>query len=243
VHSVWVGTVELTRDELLVQLAEHRRFLAVSTAAFDAGDHAEAKRIAASLRVLLHDFGASRALLVELGTRHQIEWLDTAGSLLPLEGNAQMPLVFVSVEERLGQTGATWLPTLDAWDRRLQERPQLPAEVEESLARLRAEGSLRSRGRWLPFDEWWEADVLRDKGGQNFTRADLVRALADMDGWAQVDADLDDVYQRLVRQTFSGWAIRLENSPYVPLLSPAFASMRQIAFEVERSLHRADPTP
>lgn len=145
------------------------------------------------------------------------------------------------MEERPNQLGATWLPTLDAWDRRLQERPQLPPDVEETLARMRAEDSLRSRGRWLPFAGWWDADVLRDKGGQNFTRADLVRALAKTDGGADVDPGLDEAYHRLSRQSSSGWVIKLENGPDVPPLSPALASVRQVAFEVERSLHRGEP--
>jgi hypothetical protein len=238
-----VTRVEQTRDGLLLALEQQRRFLVLSCAAFDAGDHAEAQRIATTLRVLLHQLGSSRALLIELGTRDQIGWLDTAGSLLPLEGSAQTPLVFVRVEKRSEQSKATWLPTLDAWDHRLQERPELSPDVEETLARGRADQSLRSRGRWLPFDEWWDADVLRDKVGQTFTRADLVRALANTDGEAQVDRDLLQVYDRLSRPNSSGWVTKHENGPDGPLLSPAMASVRQVAFEVEWSLHRAKPPP
>ena len=55
-----------------------------------------------------------------------------------------------------------------------------PAELlEATLARMRVEHSLRSRGSWLSFDEWWTADVLRDTDGLNFTRAGLVEALED----------------------------------------------------------------
>jgi hypothetical protein len=238
---VYVGRVEQTRDGLLLQLEEQRRFLGLSCAAFDAGDHAEAQRIATTLRVLLHQLGSSRALLIELGTRDQIGWLDTAGSLLPLEGSAQTPLVFVRAEERPEHSRPTWLPTLDAWDRRLQERPQLSPEVQETLARGRAEQSLRSRGRWLPFAEWWDADILRDRAGQNFTRADLVRALANTDGEASVDPSLHQAYNRLSRPSSAGWVMRHENSPDVPLTGPAMTSVRQIAFEVEWSLHRGKP--
>ena len=240
-HSGWVNSLEQTRDDLLLQLEEQRRFLALSCAAFDAGEHAEAKRIATTLRVLLHDLGSSRALLVELGRRDELGWLDTAGSLLPLENHAQTPLVFIDVQEGPDRPSASWLPTLDAWDRRLQPRPRLSPDVEETLARLRAEDALRSRGRWLPFAEWWETYVLRDRAGQNFTRADLVRALANTDSEARVDPDLEQRYRRLSQQSSSGWAVRLENLREVPTLSPALASVRQVAFEVERSLHRGEP--
>jgi hypothetical protein len=208
-------TLEQTRDGRLVELAEQRRFLAVSCSAFDAGDQAEAKRIAAVLQVLLHGRGSEPALLEELGSRGQIGWLDTAGSILPAVAGAQTPLAY----KKAAQPGSTWLPTLDAWDRRLQERPQLPAETEETLARLRAEHVLRSRGSWLPFDEWWEADILRDRRGQTSSRADLVQLLASPDGAARIAPDFGEA----------------------PGVSPALASMRQVAFEVERSLHRASP--
>jgi hypothetical protein len=229
---------EQTRDELLAELAEQRRFLAVSSAAFDEGDHAEARRIAVALRTLLHHLGGHRAVLVELGTRDQIEWLDTAGSILPLVSGAQTPLVFLQVD----QGKSTWMPTLDAWDRRLQERPQLPPEAEETLSRMRAERTLRTRGSWLPFTEWWEAHILRDMRGQDFSRADLVQALSSSDGAVPVDAALEGPHQRLSRRSSTGWAIKLERGPGVPTLSPVLASMRQVAFEVERSLHRANPT-
>ena len=233
-----MDTVEQTRDGLLQQLAEQRRFLAVSCTAFDSGDQAEAKRIATSLRVLLHGLGSVSALLVRLDTRDQIGWLDTAGSILPVPG-VQAPLVFLKVDAR--RSRSSWLPTLDAWDRRLQERPRLPRDTEETLARMRAEHSLRSRGGWLPFAQWWAADVLRDVDGQTFTRASLVKAMANADGRAGDDPVLDETYRRLSKPDSYGWATKLEEGPSVPLPTPAPASVRQVAFEVETSLYRGAP--
>jgi hypothetical protein len=241
VHPGSVVTIERTRSELLILAAEQRRFLAVSCAAFDAGDHAEAKRIATCLRALLQDLGTGQALLAELGTRDQIGWLDTAGSMLPLEGHVQTPLVHVGAGERPDQAEARWLPTLDAWDRRLQERHQLPPSVEKSLARMRAEHTLRSRGQLLPFPEWWEAEVMCDEGGQRFTRADLVMALTDPDGGVRVDPALDVDHHHRPRWDSSGWASDLDDHPHVPPLGPTLSSVRQVAFEVEMSLYRADP--
>jgi hypothetical protein len=234
-----VDRLEPTREELLQRLDEQRRFLAVSCAAFDAGDQAEGKRLASTLTVLLHDLARRGALLAQLGTRDEIEWLDTAGSILPLVAGAQTPLVVLGVDLRLHRSRSSWLPTLDGWDRRLQERPQLSPDAEATLARMRTEGSLRSRGSWLPFAEWWNADVLRDTSGLNFTRAGLVEALANTDDDAHEDPRLELVHRRLTKPDATGWATKLEPGLAVPLLSPALASVRQLAFEVERSLHRA----
>jgi hypothetical protein len=240
VHPGSVTTTELTRSELEVLVAEQRRFLTVSCTAFDAGDHAEGKRIATCLRELLQDLQHGQALLAELGTRDLIEWLDTAGSLLPLVGREQLPLVVAGNQERAGQTGAAWLPTLDAWDRRLQERPHLPPSVEESLARMRAEHTLRSRGQWLRFAEWWEADVMCDVDGQKFTRADLVTTLTDPDSGVRVTPAIEETHRRRPRWDSSGWASQLDDHPHVPPLGPTLASVRQVAFEVQMSLHRAE---
>jgi hypothetical protein len=234
--------IEETREELLQRVAEQRRFLAVSSLAFDAGDHAEAKRLASTMRVLLQDLPGGRAPLDQLGMRGQIGWLDTAGSILPLVAGAQTPLVYLTVDKRLHQSRSSWLPTLDAWDRRLQERPRLPSDVEETLAQMRLDRSLRSRGSWMPFDEWWTADVLRDMGGENLTRSDLVNALANTDREAHADPELDNLYRRLSRNSSFGWTIKMEKGPSVPLLTPALASVRQIAFEVDASLHRGAAT-
>ena len=240
-QSVGVTRVKETRDELRMQLEEQRRFLAMSGAAFDAGDHAEAKRIASTLRVLLDGVGSTPPLLARLGTRERIGWLDTAGSMLPLEGSAQTPLVFAVADERPAHEGAMWLPTLDAWDRRLRERRPLSPDMEETLARMRADRTLRSRGSWLPFAEWWEADVLRDTDGQSFTRADLLRAMTNTDGEVLAGPNRDAAHRRISAPGSSGWVTARERRTPVPPLSPALASVRQVAYEVERSLLRREP--
>jgi hypothetical protein len=241
IHADQMSQLEQTRDELLGRVAEQRRFLTTSCNAFDASDHAEAKRIATAVQALLLGASSDLALLAQLQIRDQIGWLDTAGSILPLVAGAQTPLVYLTVDARLDQTRSSWLPTLDAWDRRLQARPRLAPDVEETLARMRASQLLRSRGSWLAFADWWSADVMRDMSGQHFTRADLVQALANEADEAHVDPHLDELYRRLTRPTSSGWAIDLEAGPAVPLLTPLLASVRQIAYEVETSLHRGAP--
>ncbi|WP_437322116.1 helix-turn-helix domain-containing protein [Sorangium sp. So ce385] len=74
--------VPQTRRELEQQLDEHVAFLKDSAEAYDSGKTHEAKRLAASMRVLLHDTPNSHSLLGQLGKK-TIAILDTAGEIDP----------------------------------------------------------------------------------------------------------------------------------------------------------------
>jgi hypothetical protein len=52
-----------TDDELREHLRDSVEFLAASSAAYDAGAEGEAKRIATTIRVLVHDTNSSKSLL------------------------------------------------------------------------------------------------------------------------------------------------------------------------------------
>jgi hypothetical protein len=64
-------------DELRRHLEEHIGFLKTSAELYDKGNLAEAKRLAVSLRVLLHDTPASKSLLGQLGMKGE-PFCDTA---------------------------------------------------------------------------------------------------------------------------------------------------------------------
>lgn len=68
---------KLSRDQLIAHRNEHVDFLKSSAAAFDAGFTGEAKRMAVSLRVLLHETAASHSILAQLGERRR-SMVDTA---------------------------------------------------------------------------------------------------------------------------------------------------------------------
>jgi hypothetical protein len=74
--------VAVSREDLERQLRDHYDFLKRSGEAFDAGYEGEAKRLATSVRVLVHD-GQGRPLLRLLGAQKKIADLDTAGTLIP----------------------------------------------------------------------------------------------------------------------------------------------------------------
>lgn len=107
------------------------------------------------------------------------------------------------------------------------------------------------------FVDWWETPVLHDHEGNAFTRKDFVLAVADQDGGAHVDAQLEPAYEALTRgnsmrmttsteTTEDGWEVLMGGTfgggPQ-PLVEPpthgeplensvALASIRQIAHEM-----------
>src|SRR5450830_1072721 len=70
-------TVSRTPDELELLLEEQIDFLKLSCASFDNGFAGEIKRLAVSVRVLVHDTNASTSLLT-LANRKSIDFVDTA---------------------------------------------------------------------------------------------------------------------------------------------------------------------
>src|SRR4051794_38541440 len=70
-------TYAQTREDLERLLREQVTFLRRSAEAYDAGDEAEAKRLATHVRVLVHDTESSHSLLGLLGVKEQLGYEDT----------------------------------------------------------------------------------------------------------------------------------------------------------------------
>jgi hypothetical protein len=101
------GRVPQTADELAVHVREHVDFLRTSGRAFDLGSRAEAKRVATSVRVLVHDTGRSRSALRQLGLKSTMTFWCSAS---PISGyGGQHPLVALY----RSATGSAFAPLLD----------------------------------------------------------------------------------------------------------------------------------
>lgn len=72
----------LTHNQLVAHREEHLQFIWSSSFSFDQGFLGEAKRIAVSLRVLLHETAQSHSILAQLGER-QRDMVDTSGPYNP----------------------------------------------------------------------------------------------------------------------------------------------------------------
>jgi hypothetical protein len=147
----WFGMAQDFKEQFDQQVS----FLESSAEAYDEGREEEAKRLAVSLRVLLHDTGNSVSLLTHLGVKDQLSFVDTAGGDLPPGTIVIFDGGLCSVRRTLGVGGDTrFVPVLGIDP----ERNSQPRQC---------------------FEDWWETPILRDQEGNSFARKTFVRAVAD----------------------------------------------------------------
>ena len=171
--------VRISEDDLRINLDEQVAFLKASAESYDGGFQGEGKRLAVTLRVLLHNSRSSNALLAQLGQLDSIRFFDSAlpntpGNLLTYSG------LVVTAHTKVG---AEYLPMLD--DKQV------------------------GPGEWLLFKRWWETAVFVDDKRREISRKDLVLSLADQDGGAHVDASLNDWYFALTHENSMGWTVTI----------------------------------
>lgn len=201
-----------TKEELIEHLQEHIGFLAASCISFDNGFLAEAKRMATSIRVLLHDTVSSKSLLGLLGIKEKISFINKAE---PFDGN--------SMVSHLGLVAMQSYNNKASYCALLDNIPPYP-----DLKPLK------------PFDEWWNEIVIKDNSGEKFTRKSLVLDLANKDGGAHVDPKLNSSYANLTRNNSAGWSSYTSEEGETPIKDIELHSVRQITHELTRTLTTID---
>jgi hypothetical protein len=203
-------------------------FLQASAAAYDGGNEPEAKRLAVSLRVLLHDTRRSTSLLTHLAVKDRLPFRHTASEPPPPGAIVMFSGGLCSIQASLGEGGggSRFVPVLGT-------DPERNSQPEQC------------------FEDWWTTPILHDQEGNSFSRRDFVGAVANKDGGAHVDATLGASYaalthgnsMRLTQEkgtTDDGWEVVMggviggppdESSERISN-SIALASIRQITFEV-----------
>jgi len=204
--------INRSKEDLQCLLREQIEFLRCSAAAYDRGLKGEAKRLAVVIRVLLHDTKKSKSLLRQLGLRDKMLYQDTA---LKINANNLLPTNGLAVLDGIRN-----------------EAGKLTAQYAAPLSNL-------DTPRWhdpKPFDRWWKTTVIKDDKGNLFCREKLVLIAANQEGGAHVDPKPDAAYEALSRRNSMGWIVTSSAGEEPPLNDPALASIRQIAFEVDRTL-------
>jgi hypothetical protein len=205
--------VRRPKQELRQELIEQLQLLQDSCRAYDSGLEPAGKHIALSIRVLVHHHGQSQALMEQLGLR-DCRFIDSAGPLKP--------------------------------------RNLLPEHNLLAL-RMRTYADGKGRGRYIPagdpprpkcvvrFQDWWNQPVMKDRKGRKFSRRELVLHVADTDGGAHVDPELNEAYMELSRQNSLDWTFHSGDTATGVEGRPELAAMRQIAYELLQTISACYP--
>ncbi|MEU0216868.1 hypothetical protein ABZ281_17870 [Streptomyces sp. NPDC006265] len=199
------------RAGLLELLEESVSFLKASAASFDAGCEAEAKRLAATLRVLVHDTSNSHSLLGQLGVKGQMTFTDTTSRIDP---NNLIPAAPGLVIMRMAVgVGASYVAPLDVI-------PLPPSRIHPPAL----------------FDAWWNDEHTRDSDGTLWCRRKFVLTMANKEGGAHVDPKLNAAYESLAKHNGLGFTSNAAGGAHLPFDgNVAAVSVRQITHEFLKS--------
>jgi hypothetical protein len=169
------GEYTQSKEDLQQHLKDTIKALELSSQSFDVGFEGEANRLAAAIRVLVHDTTSSKSLLGQLGQK-SMQFYETAiprdpGNMMTYSGLTAIALT---------PEGAKYIAVLD----------MLPPDLSP---------------RWVSFDEWWNRVIFVDQKRSEISRKDLVLAIANKDGGAHVDPILDEKYADLSRRNSLAW--------------------------------------
>lgn len=197
--------VPQTNEDLDQHFKEQLKFLSDAAERYDKGDYSEAKLLAVHLRVLLHDTVHSTSLLNQLGIKDRVLFFDSVS----VPSNVLRTFSGL-VYKGVGPDGGVYVPLLD----------ELPPD---------------QKFHRVDFDRWWTTVIFRDNKGGEFTRQRLVCVVANQDGGAHIDPEIDESYVDLKKRNSLGW-IYGSDSECGPFKDATLASIRQIAHEVLKSL-------
>ena len=196
--------------DLAKDLSEQLQFLASSASAFDRGELSESKRIALVIRVLVHDTAASHSLLAQLNIKDRLEWADSA------------PVIDHDPNIVARSPGLT---AMGMGDGGIIYVARSSDQIEQS-----------SSTRYVSLKDWWERPVILDSKGAEFSRRDLVLALANKDGGAHIDR-LNEKTHAFVHSNSAGF-VRIDEARDEPIPTPIYASVRTVAEELLVTLRR-----
>jgi hypothetical protein len=184
------------------------RAILASSIAYDGGKWWEALRLATAVYVVVHDGGKrNKSILSQLGARGRLRFVASGFQYGPTNVLRQTHLLSTRV---YGDGTAEYRPLLSgaAWPHRL-----------------------------LQFHEWWESDVIFRDGQFSLTRKSLTFSLRNQEGGSHFDESIGDPnYLRFAKEQLTTPYIVAHGLPPKPILGAEFATMRQIAWELLKTL-------
>lgn len=152
-------TSHTDRAAVLIRYRENLGFLLKSAAAFDAGDHAEALRMATAVRTLSYDAGQGDSILTQIGTKPRMRWR-----------SFYVPFA-LEVPEGASVFGSSLHGTVQSADGPTRFGPL----------------DFGADGRQVSYEEWWAGEPVVEFGEGHVSRRQLTLGLANQDGGAHVD--------------------------------------------------------
>ena len=200
-----------TKDEIVKAFAIHRKAIASSCAAFDAGDQWEALRLATSVYAMVHDERRIISVLSQMGIKDTLGYWSSGR--VPKRRNL------------FGEYSPLLMVRIDAW--RASYIPKLGEQCGDEPTML------------VPFHTWWQKEQIFRDGAHCLTRSGLVFALRNQDGGSHLDPELSNpnyVHYSREGRTFVG----TRGQDAKVLLGKELVTMRQIAWELTQTLENYD---
>lgn len=178
------------------------KFLKNDIKLFDEGYLDYAVKIAITLRILFHDTSVSTSLANSIEIKDKLLFWSSGHSYSPNNLLTTWSLLTISITTN----GIEYIPMGDMLNS--EEYPT-----------------------YLSFEDWWNEIIFADKE-HLFTRKDVICFLANKDGGAHVDTELDDL-AFITKMNSLGW---VDNDGNPPRNNPLYCSIRQIAEEVIKGI-------
>jgi hypothetical protein len=205
-----VSTVTLnrSRDEVERALTIQCNAIRSSSAAYDAGEWWEALRLATAVYVVVHDAGKKeRSILTQLGVRGRLRFATSGFQYSPTNVLRETHLLSTRV---YGDGTAEYRPLLDGAGWPL---------------------------RFVQFGEWWEKEIIFRDGKFRLTRKNLTFSLRNKEGGAHFDPSIQDPnYLRFAKEQLTTPFVVARGLPPKPILGAELASMRQVGWELLKTL-------
>ncbi|MBI3658112.1 MAG: hypothetical protein HY232_17050 [Acidobacteria bacterium] len=214
-------------DELKREFNEVVQNLRTLSEEYERGSKAAAKAIAVQLRVLLHDSKQNISLLTMFG-RKRILFDSTPNLLAGTDKTPQLPLIRFQSRGVIAPEGATisdaeYVPVYWGF-------PGFGDALNMFIP--------WSIPPWqqLPFDQWWDQRVLLIDSQTSLTRHDIILGVADQQGGAHSDPSIEEKHAIVMRQQALRFSVSLGGQSASPEHGPQYACVRQICYEVQRTL-------
>lgn len=198
-----------THEELTEQLNHQILALRASCAGYDAGNFWEGPRLATTVYTVVNDGNnRSKSVLTQLGLRRKMQFLSYATPQMPGNLISWAPLCMMQMTAE----NCLHVPILD-------------------------QGPSTKLAKQLSFADWWNEPIFENRLGKKLSRMNLTFSLRSKDGGSHFDAELPSSPYLEMKNEGLGFVFHdgSENPPK-PIQNAHLATMRQIAFELERTI-------